>query len=145
MDVFSVLTQSPLMSGFSADGVRIIQAASVQRQFPAGTPIFVEQMLGESAFIVGSGRVGLFLGNENLGNLEAYESFGEMSLIRPGPRKIGARSTTALEVIEIRRSNFLEVQKQRPQACLKLLLNIVDLVGVRSAYASPGIKQILEG
>jgi CRP-like cAMP-binding protein len=143
MDLFDALRGSPLLQGFSTDGVRIIQAAATGREVPAGAPIFVEQMQGDSAFVVSQGTVELYVGDRVLNTISAPLSFGELALLRPGPRRVSARAASDVSLVEIRRKEFLEVQKQRPQACFKLMLNIVGLVGDRTAAASPALRKLL--
>jgi CRP-like cAMP-binding protein len=139
MDVAFFLKASPLLKGFTDDGVRIIQAATNARQFSAGVPIFVEQMQGESLFIIADGAVELYAtrgGAERvLAVLNAPDHFGELSLLHPGQRRVSVRAQRDTTVLEISRRDFLSLQKQRPQACLKLMLNICELFAVRAQDA----------
>lgn len=148
MDVGFFLKASPLLRGFTDDGVKIIQAATTSRTVQAGAPIFVEQMQGESLFIVASGGVELYLsrgGSDRvLATLSAPEHFGEISLLHPGPRRMSVRATTTTDLLEISRRDFLSVQKQRPQACMKLMLNIVDQFSERASAAAPLMHRVLE-
>lgn len=148
MDVGFFLKASPLLRGFTDDGVKIIQAATTPRTVQAGSPIFVEQMQGESLFILASGSVELYLsrnGSERvLATLRAPEHFGEMSLLHPGPRRLSVRAIDDTEVLEISRRDFLTLQKQRPQACMKLMLNIIEQFGGRVTKAAPLIHRLVE-
>src|SRR5687767_8828973 len=129
MDVYAALKPNPLLKGFSDDGVKIIQSVVQPRQLEAGSPIFVEKMLGESAFLLVQGEIALLTSRGGVervvGGLAAPEHFGEMSLLSPGPRRITARARTPVTLLEIHRRDFVNLQKQRPQACLKLMGNIV--------------------
>lgn len=146
-DMLAALRQSPLLRGFTDDGVRIIQAATTGRQLPAGAPIFVEQMHGESCFIIGDGQVSLYTtrggAERELAVVGAPDSLGELSLLSPGPRRISARARTPLYLLEIPRRDFLNLQKQRPQACLKLMINIVEDFGARAGYTAPVLERLL--
>jgi CRP-like cAMP-binding protein len=146
MDVGFFLKASPLLKGFTDDGVKIIQAATHARQLDAGAPIFVEQMQGDSCFIIADGEVELYVtrdGQERaVGSLAAPEHFGELSLLNPSPRRISARAKTAVTLLEIPRRDFASLQKQRPQACLKLMLNVVELFGRRASDAAPVIGKL---
>lgn len=148
MSVGMYLKASPLLRGFTDDGVKIIQAATTTRTVQAGTPIFVEQMHGESLFIIASGRVELYVsrgGNDRpLAVLDAPDHFGEISLLHPGPRRMSVRAVTTTELLEIGRRDFLSLQKQRPQACMKLMLNIIDQFSARAAAAAPLMQRVLE-
>lgn len=147
MDIGFFLKASPLLRGFTDDGVKIIQAATTPRSVQAGTPIFVEQMQGESLFILANGGVEVYLardgGERVLTTLRAPEHFGEMSLLHPGPRRVSVRALEATDVLEITRRDFLTLQRQRPQACMKLMLNIVEQFGNRASIAAPLLHRML--
>jgi CRP/FNR family cyclic AMP-dependent transcriptional regulator len=133
------MKQNPLLRGFSDDGVRIIQAATTERSLGPGSPIYVEKMHGESAFLLLDGSVELYVsrptGEKILGVLHAPDHFGDFSLLAPGPRRISARAASSVVLLEVPRRDFQNLQKQRPQACLKLMMNIVDAFGQRAGAA----------
>jgi CRP-like cAMP-binding protein len=135
MDLFPWLQQSPLLHGFTDDGIRIIETICVPRQVEIGTPIFVEKLHGESAFLLVAGEVQIVVDKDGqqrtLATLTAPDVFGELSLLRPGPRRVTVRARTQVGVIEINRRELLALQKQRPQACIKLLMNVTDRLAQR--------------
>lgn len=146
MDVTFFLKASPLLKGFTDDGIRIIQAATSTKQVSAGVPIFVENMQGEALYIIAEGTVELYVSRDGrektLATLSAPDHFGELSILNPGPRRVSARAQTDATVLEIPRRDFLSLQKQRPQACLKLMLNIVELFAVKANQASGVIAKL---
>jgi CRP/FNR family transcriptional regulator, cyclic AMP receptor protein len=148
MDVFAFLKASPLLRGFTDDGVRIIQAAVAARQLEPGMPVFLERMMGESAFLLCHGEVSIHATRNHtereLGVLYAPDSFGELSLIQPGPRRVTAKARTPVLVLEIPRRDFLRLQQQRPQACLKLLVNITETFAQKSIAAAPLLDRLVD-
>ncbi|MFZ9890208.1 MAG: cyclic nucleotide-binding domain-containing protein [Myxococcota bacterium] len=148
MDLSGFLKASPLLSGFSDDGVKIVQSAATLRSVRAGSPIFVEQMQGESLFLIAEGGIELYLSRGGvdrvLATLEAPEHFGELSLVRPGPRQVSARATVDTRLVEIGRRDFLSLQKQRPQACMKLMLNVMERFVERSSVVTPVMHRLAE-
>ena len=148
MDLFPYLQQSPLLVGFSDDGIRIIESVCVARQIDVGNPIFVEKMHGESAFLLVAGDVSLSIDRggtlRELAVLSAPDVFGELSLLQPGPRRVTARARTPVGVIEIPRRDFLNLQKQRPQACIKLLMNVTDRLAQRLAETGPLLDKLVD-
>jgi CRP-like cAMP-binding protein len=135
MDLTPYLQQSPLLQGFTDDGIKIIASVCVPRQIEIGTPIFVEKLHGESAFLLVAGEVQISVEREHgpreLAVLQAPDVFGELSLLKPGPRRVTARARTQVGVLEIQRREFLALQKQRPQACIKLLMNVTNRLAQR--------------
>lgn len=148
MDVFPYLKQNPLLRGFTDDGIRIIQAACLPRQLEAGMPIFVERMASESLFLLAHGEVSVIVtrngAEREIGVLSAPEAFGELSLVQPGPRRVSARARTPVALLEITRRDFLTLQKQRPQACLKFIMNITERFAQKSLEAGPLLERLVE-
>lgn len=148
MDLTPYLQQNPLMQGFTEDGLKIIASVCVPRQIEPGQPIFVERLHGESAFLLVAGEVRLTVeragGPRELGVLFAPDVFGELSLLKPGPRRVTARARTQVGVIEIPRRDFMALQKQRPQACIKLLMNVSERLGHRLDEMSPLLDKLVD-
>ena len=148
MDLFPYLQQSPLLQGFTDDGIRIIETVCVPRQVEIGTPIFVEKLYGESAFLLVAGEVQISVEREGqsrvLAVLTAPDVFGELRLLRPGPRRVTARARTHVGVIEIHRREFLALQKQRPQACIKLLMNVTDRLAQRLDESGTALERLVD-
>jgi CRP/FNR family cyclic AMP-dependent transcriptional regulator len=148
VDLFPALQQNPLLKGFSDDGVRIVQSACVTRQLPAGAPVFVERMLGESAFLLLQGEVAVTATRRGrpvaLGVLSAPDAFGELSLLHPGPRRVSVHARSAVLLAEIPRRDFLELQRQRPQACAKLLMVLAERFGQTAQAAGPLLDKLVD-
>ena len=58
-------------------------------------------------------------------------SAGEAALLRPGPRLCSATAEVDSTVVEIARRDIALLQRSKPQACLKLMMGVVDLIGDR--------------
>lgn len=148
MDLFPFLQQSPLLHGFTDDGIRIIASVCQPRQLDVGAPIFVEGMHGESAFLLVAGEVQISVqrerGSRELAVLQAPDVFGELSLLKPGPRRVTAKARTPVGVLEIPRRDFLALQKQRPQACIKLLMNVSERLGKRLEETGPLLERLVD-
>jgi len=148
MDDFAALKENPLLQGFSDDGVRIIRSAVTVRRLEAHAPVFVEKMHGESAFLIGTGAVDLFIvrgsGERVLTTLRSPDHFGELSLLQPGPRRISARTAEETTLFEITRRDFVKLQRQRPQACLKFMVNLVNRFAARVSDTGTLLERVAE-
>jgi CRP/FNR family transcriptional regulator, cyclic AMP receptor protein len=146
MDPFPYLKLNPLLRGFTDDGVRIIQAACQERQLEPGMPIFVERMMGESLFFLAHGEVSVLVtrngAEREIGVLVAPDAFGELSIVQPGPRRVSTRARSPVLLYEVPRRDFLTLQKQRPQACLKLVMNITERFALRAVEAGPLLERL---
>lgn len=128
MTILDALQRSPLFRGFSETGLKIFASIATEKSIPAGAPLFVENMVGESLFIVKAGTVRITQrdanGERELGVLEAGEHVGELALLAKSVRLVSAVAATPCEVVEIAQRDFYRLQPQKPQACLKLALSI---------------------
>lgn len=147
-DVLRVLKACPLFRGFTETGLQIIGSIAQLKSVPPGTPLFVEQMIGESLFVIGEGTVKLAVkgpqGEEVfLSRVTSPDSLGEAALLRPGPRQCSATVETPATVIEITRRDVAQLQRSKPQACLKLMMGVVELVGERLRDADHDLKAFM--
>jgi CRP-like cAMP-binding protein len=130
MTAFEALKRTALFGDFTETGLRIFAGIAVEKAIPAGTPLFVENMVGESLFIVKSGTVRITQrsaeGEKELAVVGAGEHLGELALLGRSVRLVSAVAATACEVVEITQRDFVRLQPQKPQACLKLALAIAS-------------------
>jgi CRP/FNR family cyclic AMP-dependent transcriptional regulator len=128
MTLVEALQQSSLFRDFSETGLHIFAAIASEKSLPAGAPLFAENMVGESMFIVKSGTVRITrregAEEKELGVLGAGEHLGELALLTQCVRMVSAVATTPCEVVEISQRDYYRLQPQKPQACLKLALAI---------------------
>jgi CRP/FNR family transcriptional regulator, cyclic AMP receptor protein len=134
MTALEVLQHSILFKDFTENGLRIFAAIAQEKAVPAGSPLFVENMVGESLFILKSGTVKVTQrtpeGERELAILGAGEHLGELALLGKSVRLVSAIASTPCEVVELAQRDFVKLQPQKPQACLKLALAIAaDLAG----------------
>src|SRR6266496_4385166 len=57
MTALEALQRAPLFKDFSAGGLETLAEMAHERTIPAGSPLFVEGMVGESLFVVVAGTV----------------------------------------------------------------------------------------
>jgi CRP-like cAMP-binding protein len=133
MDAAQALRASPLFQSFTDMGIGILAGICTQRSYPAGTPLFVENMVADSMLVIADGRVGLTTttdkGEVPLGELTAGDWLGELSLINTGQRMCTARATSPVSAFEIRQADFQRLTGSKPQACMKLLMSICTAFG----------------
>ena len=134
MAAVDVLKASPLFKGFTDTGLQILSGIVIERTFPAGSPLFVENMVADALLIIAGGAVKLTArgagGEElSLGELGPGDSLGALSLISQSQRMCSATAESNVSAVEIRFADFHRLLGQKPQACLKLLMNIVSDFG----------------
>lgn len=146
MTVVEALQRCALFKDFSETGLKIFAAISVERSVAAGTPIFVENMVGESMFVVKSGTVRITQrdgpGERELAVLGAGEQLGAVSLLGRGTRLVSAVAASPCEVIEISQRDFVRLQPQKPQACLKLACAIGADLAARVQDSREAVREL---
>jgi CRP-like cAMP-binding protein len=134
MTAMEALQRSALFRDFTETGLRIFASIAQEKAIPEGSPLFVENMVGESLFIVKSGTVRLTQrtseGEREIGTVGPGEHLGELALLARSVRAVSAVAATPVEVVELAHRDFVRLQPQKPQACLKLAIAIgADLSG----------------
>ncbi|HEX9307394.1 MAG TPA: cyclic nucleotide-binding domain-containing protein [Anaeromyxobacter sp.] len=146
MTALEALQKAPLFHEFTETGLKIFAAIALDKVVSAGTPLFVENMVGESLFIVKSGTVKLTHktadGEKELAVVGAGEHLGELALLGKSVRLVSAVAATDCEVLEITQRDFARLQPQKPQACLKLALAIAQDLAQRVADNREAIREL---
>jgi CRP-like cAMP-binding protein len=134
MKVIEALQRCSLFKEFTETGIRIFATIAVEKAVEAGAPLFAEGMTGESLFILDSGQVRITQkdprGERELAVLGPGEHLGALGLLARSTRLVSAVAVSRCEVIELSQRDFVRLQPQKPQACLKLSLAIAaELAG----------------
>jgi CRP/FNR family cyclic AMP-dependent transcriptional regulator len=128
MTTIEALQSCQLFKEFTETGLKIFAAIATEKTVPAGSPLFAENMVGESLFIVKSGQVRITMREgaqeRELGVLGPGEHMGSLALLARCVRLVSAVAVSACEVVEVAQRDYYRLQPQKPQACLKLALAI---------------------
>ena len=146
--VVETLRQAALLKNFTETGLMILASVADEKVLPPGTPLFVDNMLGDAMYFIAEGRLRISVrgpdGQEHaLTYLDAGQSVGEAALLRQGPRFCSATAEVETTVIEISRKDVAQLQKNKPQACLKLLMNIADVLAGRLRGTESELRRFL--
>jgi CRP-like cAMP-binding protein len=148
MTIVEALQKSPLFREFSETGLKIFASIATEKSVPAGAPLFAENMVGESMFIVKTGTVRITSrdgGNDRaLAILGAGEHLGELALLARSVRLVSAVAETPCELVEITQRDYYRLQPQKPQACLKLALAIAADLARKIADGRDALRTFAE-
>ncbi len=147
-EIIKILKSAPLFKNFTETGIQIVATIAQDKQIPEGAPLFVEDMIGDGLYIVASGQLLVSAKGPNgesieLTQLGPGESVGEAALLRAGPRLCSAFATAPSRVLEISRRDLAMLQRTKPQACLKLMMGVVELMGERMRATRDDFRQFL--
>ena len=109
-ELFSSLSHSQLLNIFKT---------SAAHTYGDGEIIVAEGDSGESLFMLINGQVSIrkyntVTGDISVAELKSGEIFGEMTLFIGSPRSATARSSTAVEVLEVHRDAIADLMEQEP-------------------------------
>lgn len=148
MAAADVFRTCALFKGFTDTGIQILAGIASERHYPQGVPLFVENMVGDSLLILSAGKVKLSSKNKAneevaVGELGPGDFLGELSLIQQSQRMCTATAVAQVSAFEIRHADFQRMLAQKPQACIKLLMNIVSVFGQKVADNRESFKLLL--
>jgi CRP-like cAMP-binding protein len=117
------LKKIPLFSEFQVRELTAIASIAQEKAFPAGTKIIQEGEVGESLYLVLSGRVSVIkelgLPRElHIADIGPDDYFGEMALFDRQPRSASVVAQEETHVLELSRFEFEEIVKEFPQIAI---------------------------
>ena len=137
MEVFvKLLDLAKCLKGLGVEDLRNLLSVSSKAIWRTGEDVFLEGDQGRDMFIICSGKINIWRksGGERvfLANLAEGESFGEMGLIRGGPRSASATAEEETVALHI----HYERLHQAPMAAATLYKNLAKELAERLNIAN---------
>lgn len=145
---FNGLHDSPLFIQMSSTDIESLEKIFTVRDIGEGKTIFIENMPGESLFLIKEGTVRisrmLAEGDEQvLIVLGPDDVFGEMAVLDGGARSATARIAEDAVLYGLTRKNFEAMAEKKPALGLKLTLNIVRIFSSRVRNSQKDYRAML--
>ena len=123
------LKDTLLFRNFSDDELNVFDTVTDERTTPANTIVFSEESVGNALYLIRKGQVKVSKDIEGHGNLPLLvlgpgEFFGEMALIRPGPRLVTIKTLESTEFISISKEPWDALAEKHPELTRK----VTDLI-----------------
>ncbi len=122
--VEAFLATNPLFYSLSHDVLASIATKLQSVSFAAGQDIVVEGEIGDSFYLIKSGRVRVLKESDGnplvLSELGVSEGFGEMSLIIDQPRSATVRAIGATSALKLTKDDFSELMRSWPELASKM-------------------------
>ena len=115
----------PLFMGFSKKHLQRLAAQADELTFDRRDTIVEEGNLGETLFVVLSGRGKVTRNGKKVGEVLPGDFFGELSTLDSGPRTATISAQTPMRVLRLFRHTLIELLRDEPRLSLKLLDGIV--------------------
>jgi CRP/FNR family cyclic AMP-dependent transcriptional regulator len=137
MSKIDLLRNVPLFAGLSDQDLDALAGSLGKRTFAKNMIIFHQGSLGQTLYIVESGKVRIFLlsesGQETTLNIYgAGDVFGEFSLLDGLPRSAGAVAMEKTVTLTLSREDF----SRHLEACPQMALSIMQLLTLRLRFTT---------
>ena len=142
------LKENVLFKDFSDKEIAVLSKFVEEKTISAPTPLFLENMKGESMYIVVNGSIKLSKmlseGEEKtLTTMGAGDFFGEMALIEDGPRPVSALVVKDAQILTLKRSEFEKLMEEDPKLAIKVVIGMYKTLSDRIRASSPRIQQMI--
>lgn len=137
-----------MLQGFSDEDLEKLGGFCEMREMNEGTTVFIENMPGESLFLVKQGTIRISKmfaeGDEKtLVVLGPEDIFGEMAVIDGLPRSATARVAEDAELISLKKKELERLCREDAVLALKLVSNIVKVFSKRVREANEDYRDML--
>jgi len=145
---FSPVKKSVMLQGFSNEELAKLAGFCEMREMAEGTTVFIENMPGESLFLVKKGTIRISRmfaeGDEKtLLVLGPEDIFGEMAVIDGLPRSATARVAENAELISLSKKSLEQLCRDDAPLALNLVNNIVKVFSKRVREANEEYRDML--
>ncbi|PLX86131.1 MAG: hypothetical protein C0617_01865 [Desulfuromonas sp.] len=135
-DRFETFRGSALLRNLDEGEIEALDAICSEKRIDEGATVFVENMPGESLYMVREGTIKvskmLAEGEERIIIILGPEDvFGEMALLDGGARTATARVIEAASLLVLKKEDFDALCERNPALGIKLMRNIVQALSQR--------------
>jgi CRP/FNR family cyclic AMP-dependent transcriptional regulator len=137
MSQVSILRNVSLFAGLSDAELAVLAGCLGRRTFGKGMIIFHKGGLGQTLYIIESGKVRIFILSESGQEISVNiygpgEVFGELSLLDGQPRSAGAVALDKTVTLTLRREDVLPLLEAYP----RMARGIIEVLGTRLRYTT---------
>jgi HEAT repeat protein len=115
------LRRAPLFAALPPQDLQPIAAVAEEHLFAEGDLIAAEGEPGETTYVIVEGEVDVVADGRTLAVRSSGEVIGEMSVISSRPRVASLRAKSDVRVLEIHKSAFEAILRERPDTALALM------------------------
>jgi len=147
-ELFEAIRGSSMLQELSDEELFRLAAVCEDRHMPEGTTVFIENMPGESLFLIRKGTIRISRmfaeGDEKtLVVLGPEDIFGEMAVVDGLPRAATARVAEDASLISLKKKDFDALCQSEPELALKLVKNIMRVFSKRIREANDEYRDML--
>ena len=145
IDRHAALRASHLLRGFTDVGVRILAEASAQRSVGRDTYAFRAGEASDALLFIAKGTLQLQPrdGGASLGEVGAGDTLGGLSLMVGGEHLLSAVASADVELLQISKAAFDDLERTHPRTALKLTLALARDLAERLREAKGPLREFL--
>lgn len=148
VEAFDAIRGSAVLQGMNDTDLARLAELCEERQMAEGTTVFIENMPGESLFLIRKGTIRISKmfaeGDEKtLVVLGSEDVFGEMAVVDGLPRSATARVAEDADLISLKKKDFESLCKSNPAIALQLAMNVMRVFSVRVREANDEYRDML--
>ena len=145
---FSDLSDGLLFKGLAAKEIEFLSSVFTLRKIPEGKTVFIENMAGESLYLIKAGTVQISqmlaeTDEQIMSVLTAGDIFGELGVIDGGPRAATARIAENATLYCLERKTFLSLASSKPRLALQIALNIMQIFTAKMRKSKKDYRAML--
>ena len=129
-DDIRILSAVGLFQGFTQEQLRLLAFGAEAMRLAAGRRLYLEDDDADAAYVVVSGRIGLFREQEGnrlpIATVGAGSILGEMALIAETRRMTSAAAETDADLLRLHRRMFRRILEEYPETAAALHRRILD-------------------
>lgn len=149
IDTAVALEDNDLCRHLDVADVRILRDAVVERSLEPGETLFAARASGAEMYIVLRGQVDIRLPttshhHKRLASCGPGSFFGELSMLKPGPRAADAVATHRTELLVLERSGLAQLQDTQPATAARLLRALCEIEVARLRWSSNELQRLSE-
>ena len=143
------LEDNDLCRHLDAEDVRVLRGAVVERSLGPGEILFAAHASGAEMYIVLRGQVDIRLPttshhHKRLASCGPGSFFGELSMLKPGPRTAEALAMRRTELLVLERSGLAQLQNSHPATAVRLLRALCEIEVARLRWSSNELQRLSE-
>lgn len=148
VEAFDAIRGSTVLQALSDSELVRLAELCEERQMAEGTTVFIENMPGESLFLIRKGTIRISKmfaeGDEKtLVVLGPEDVFGEMAVIDGLPRSATARVAEDADLISLKKKDFEALCASDPGTALKLAMNVMRVFSMRIREVNDEYRDML--
>jgi CRP-like cAMP-binding protein len=137
-----LLERHPLLAGMEPPQIARLSGAGEIESYQAGDSIVVDGSLGDSMYLLLSGRASVVKDKRVLAELSAGNFFGEMCLVEPAPRSASVIAREGTFVFRLPHAALQRLASEDPVAFNHVLIRVVRVLSSRLRHTNEMLASV---